>query len=313
MYTIKKGQWICFAMFFAISTISPAQQVQDYNLYSQNLYLINSAFAGYQQSAAAFFHTRTAHRGLDSSPRNYTVGASAPIEAYNIGLGGKFNIDQRGIFQTFSAEFAVAYKLAYKYKHIFSFGMDMGFVNRSINLDALNDRVNKDDPALTSDYFNSTRFKSGVGASYVSPTAEVGLALPMLVESGEEINTHVVAYGGYKFTKVDNWLFKPSLYFRTILDGTYQGDVNFLAEWKKTVWIQPGLRSNLTALLSTGFSFNYGSVGYSFNVYTGAYSKNMDFNWHELYLVLNLGGNSGKLAFVNSEKAGKQLQRRRRR
>jgi type IX secretion system PorP/SprF family membrane protein len=300
-----------FIALLFICTISQsyAQQPQDYNLYTKNLYLINPAFAGYTEGKSIFLHARSAFRGLENSPRLFTLGFSAPIERFSLGTGAKLNIDQRGIFQTFSADFALAYKLVYKYKHVFSFGMDIGFTNRSFNLNGLNSKVDLADPTLRTDYFNNTYFKSGVGISYISQNAEVGIAFPMLIESEQEINTNLNMYAGYKFAATDAILLKPSGYFRTIANGTLQGDVNFMAEWKKLVWIQPGLRSNLTLLFSAGFSFQYGSLGYSFNFYSGTY-KNIELNNQEFFLVLNLNGNNGKAAFTGDRKAGKQLQRK---
>ncbi|MFN0048863.1 MAG: PorP/SprF family type IX secretion system membrane protein [Cytophagales bacterium] len=298
-------------LFLLIVSQSNAQQVQDYNLYSKNLFLINPAFAGYSEGASIFLQARSAFRGVDNAPRNFTVGFSAPIERFSLGTGAKINIDQRGIFQTFSADIAAAYKLIYKYKHVFSFGMDIGFVNRSYNLNGLNGKVDMADPTLTSDYFNKTYFKSGVGVSYISPNAEVGIAFPMLIESEQEINTNLNAYAGYKFSASDAILLKPSGYFRTVANGSVQGDINFMAEWKKMIWVQPGFRSNMTFLLSAGFGFPYGSIGYSFNYYSGAY-KNVDLNAHEFFLVLNLGGNNGKAAFTGDRKAGQQLPKKKR-
>jgi len=304
-----KKIWSALLLILIISK-SFAQQVQDYNLYTKNLFLINPAFAGYTEGASIFLQARSAFRGIDNAPRNFTVGFSSPIERFSMGTGARINIDQRGIFQTFSADIAAAYKLVYKYKHVFSFGMDIGFVNRSFNLTGLNGNVDMSDITLSSDFFNKTYFKSAVGVSYVSPSAEAGIAFPMLIESEKEINQNVNVYAGYKFAAGNNFIIKPSGFFRTMADGTVQGDINLMAEWKKLIWVQPGFRSNTTLLLSTGFTLPYGSLGYSFNYYSGEY-RNLDLNTHEFSLVLNLNGSNDKAAFTGDRKAGQQLRRKR--
>lgn len=276
-------------VFLMVVTLAWGQQLPTYNMYSQNLYLINPAFAGYWQGTNAHVYAKSIYNGLPNTPRQIDVGVHQAIPALQAAFGGRLIYDERAAFQMFQLSATAAYKLSLSQTKLLTAALDLGFVNRSFNPQAVNEFTNGADPVIQSDYFNTTKFRFSAGVTYVSPQLELGFSMPQMIEGGERINPHMMGYAAGNFF-AGKFLLKPNTLVQYLPDGSVVADLNLLAEFAQTIWVQPGFRSNLTALLSLGFIFDKVQLGYSFSLYAGTYD-NYQGNAHEI--VLSLQANDG--------------------
>ena len=279
-------------LLLALGLSGRAQQMPTYNMYAQHQYLINPAFAGYWQGINGHLYVKSMFNGLPNTPRQLDAAVHGAMPELQAAFGLRMSMDERAAFQTFQVAATAAYKLQVTREQLFSVAIDAGFVNRAFDPLAVNEFTNGGDPVLVSNYYNQTNFRFAVGAAYIAPKWEAGLAMPQLIEGGEQLIPHLTGYLAGNFFTGD-LLLKPSAYVQYLPDGTVLGDVGLMAEYAQTLWLQPGFRTNKTVLLSAGFIFASAQVGYSFSLYAGEYDAYQG-DAHEVVisLLMNEGGRS---------------------
>ncbi|HAA23048.1 MAG TPA: hypothetical protein DCR93_35655 [Cytophagales bacterium] len=280
-----------------VSVTARAQQLPTYNMYAQNLFTINPAFAGYWQGTNGYLYAKSIFNGLPNTPQQLDLGVHQAIETMQAAFGGRLVIDERSAFQTFQLSATASYKLPVTREQLFSVALEAGFVNRSFNPLEINDFTDPNDPVLSSEYYNQTNFRFAAGVAYISPMMEIGVSMPQLIEGGERINPHINAFAAGNFF-TGEFLIKPSIFGQYLPDGSLVGDINVMAEYAQTLWIQPGFRTNMTVLLSAGFMFEKAQLGYSFSLYAGSYEYYQG-NAHELMLSFLINDGGRQRAFID--------------
>ncbi|HAA13965.1 MAG TPA: hypothetical protein DCE41_20670, partial [Cytophagales bacterium] len=182
-----------------VSVTARAQQLPTYNMYAQNLFTINPAFAGYWQGTNGYLYAKSIFNGLPNTPQQLDLGVHQAIETMQAAFGGRLVIDERSAFQTFQLSATASYKLPVTREQLFSVALEAGFVNRSFNPLEINDFTDPNDPVLSSEYYNQTNFRFAAGVAYISPMMEIGVSMPQLIEGGERINPHINAFAAGNF------------------------------------------------------------------------------------------------------------------
>ena len=276
-----------------------SQGIANYNLYMQNTLAINPAYAGSQDGFFNMLHFRNQMATVSDHPRSFSYYAHSPI-GDKTGMGGNVTVLKAGVFQTTSANLSASYKVFFSHDHKITFGLSGGMVKRSLDYDRLQN-ANLADPALQSENVNKVFYNFGFGAIYNWRNFELSASLPNLKqEESNELSSYFIGYANYKyFTKDLQWKFQPSILLKSIPVSPNLVDINFMAEWNKTIWVQAGYRSNNSLVYSAGINIEGLGVGYAYEMPTGVQSE-LSKGTHEVTFSLLLKNKKTKI--VQQEK-----------
>ena len=274
-----------------------AQQVSISNLHSINPYLINPAFTGYLTDISGYALVAMPLSFNGGEIRNYQAGFNKAIESKSIGLGGRLTFDQRDFFESISFLGSFAYRLAMNNNHVLSFGTDVGFINRTYDVDGLNAFVDLNDPTLSSDYYFQSNLLLGFGLAYYSSKVEAGVSMPSIVEGGESLNTTTIAYFGYRhFFNNNFWFVKPTVLYSYLPNRSGQLMLNVMVQKKGVFYGQLGVDNNQDVMVSMGVFFNEFLVSYIYRENIGA--ENLPFNsMNEIGILFQIG--NSRMRFSN--------------
>lgn len=292
---------ILVVMLLVTAGLSRAQQVTTSNFHSINPYVINPAFTGYLTDISGYALVGMPLSFNGGENRSYQAGFNQSIEKRAIGIGGKLHFDQRDFFESISFSGSFAYRLPINNNQVLSFGADIGFINRSYDIDGLNSFVDLNDPTLSSDYYFQSNLLLGFGLAYYSAKVEAGISVPSLVEGGESLNTTMNAYFGYRHYFNNNfWFVKPTVLFAYLPDRTSETLVNVMIEKKNGYFGQVGVSSNQDVILSLGVYFQQFLISYIFRENIG--SENLPFNaMNEVVIQFHFGRSRMRFSNIGNE------------
>ncbi|MEL6560281.1 MAG: PorP/SprF family type IX secretion system membrane protein [Bacteroidota bacterium] len=278
-----------------------AQQMSVSNLHSINPYLINPAFTGYLTDISGYATIGMPLSFKGGEIRNYQAGFNKAIESKSIGVGGKLVFDQRDFFESISFSGSFAYRMAINKNHVLSFGTDVGFVNRSYDVDGLNAFVDLDDPTLSSDYYFQSNLLLGFGLGYYSSKIEAGLSMPLVVEGGESLNTTTHAYFGYRhFFNNNFWFVKPTVLFTYLPDQPDELMLNVMVQKNGAFFGQLGASNNQDVMVSFGIYFNEFLVSYVYRENLG--NENLPFNaMNEIGIQFQVGRSRMRFSNIGNQ------------
>lgn len=276
----------CFIFLSLILTVE-AQQDPQYSQYMFNRTVINPAYIGSRDVAAAALLIKKEWVNVNGSPQTNNVSFSSPLKkAKNMALGGHVVQESIGPKKWISAYADYAYRVRLG-EGMLSFGIAAGAVAYDFN-PAQIDLYDKNEPALNNDAMNrALRFDAACGAYYYTRTFYAGLSAthltaPQLFESKGPDNRsnsfyalerHIFLTIGKGFRLNDNLVFNPSVMVKTVMGRNVNADLNLCFIMKQRFAAGVSVRSsyNLVALaqyyindrLRIGYSFDYGLKGIS--------------------------------------------------
>ena len=271
-------------IFFSFNTLK--SQDINYNLYVQNPFLYNPAYAINDNLISAYLNTRMQWMGFDGAPRVNSFGINGTLNS-NMGLGLTIYNSRQGIINNFNARINYAFQATMSENHYFRFGIGLGILNDRLLIDNAQN-VDITDPSLSTEYYNQTNFSAGAGILYRYKIIELQVIMPQLYER-KITNFYTI---GVIATNINvgksKWFLKPSVMLRSGRTSSLQFDANIMAMWDKTIWTQVGYRSNNSFIASLGFNIRGIGIGYAYqaNTATISYASN---GTHEIQLKLNLG------------------------
>jgi len=289
---------------FAASFLLQAQQLTNFNLYSQNKYTLNPANAGDQEHCLLFFNNRSQWVSIDGAPQTTMVGVHGPVSD-KIGLGVYFYSDQTDVLKRNSFALSYSYKIELATDHFLSFGVSAGAIDQHIDYDQVV-VDNPNDNLLLSSIGDGYCFDAGVGIRYNWKDFEFGFAIPQLFETSIR---HQSNYGNYFFSLERHYLLfasydfyvekynlklTPISYFRSAEVGPTQLDVGVIGEWNKLVWLGVSYRqggeydfsmNTSGIILSTGMKlYEKVDFAYSYEIYKNGFSSKSS-GTHEVSLA----------------------------
>ncbi len=276
------------SLFFQLSI--QGQDISGNTLYMQNLYGINPAYAGSGNGIFAALQSKSQYSGLEDAPRTYSFNLHAPLP-HKIGLGTQIISDERGAFDYKSGELSASYFVELSDKGLLHFGLSTGFIKNSIQTSkiAINQYVNSTDPTLSSDLFNETRFRFRTGFWYQYENLDISVSFPQLMVEGKKFHEHIISMASYRFnlSQNDEWMVKPSVLYQVLPLSPDQVEVNLMGQWKNTIWLQTGYRSNKSAIVSAGVNISGIRIGYGYET-ANQYLSNISRGSHEVLLAINV-------------------------
>jgi type IX secretion system PorP/SprF family membrane protein len=276
-----------------ITFVAKSQEIPNYNLYNQNLYLLSPAAIGVNGGINAFLGHKTQWTGMNNTPQN-TYFSIDGLLTNSMGMGMILSDQKMGIFDFFNANISYAYRIAFSNYQAISFGLNVNFVKNSINSSSLYDEELQD-PALMSNKFDQSLFYTGLAVEYRYKNFVANLSSPVIFSAQEKylFQTNFL-YLGYDFYFSNNiWRLQPSILLKYMTYSPFQADINILGDWKRTVWAQISYRTNKEMVFTTGVMVKNISIGYSYELGFKPISYISDGS-HEIVVFFNLPKNFSK-------------------
>jgi len=264
-----------------LSNLLDAQELKNYNLYNQNPFLYNPAYAINDDFLTAYTNSHIQWTSLDGAPRSYDLGATMSFFP-NMGAGFSVIRTQLGLFNNLYASLKYGYQLNFGSDQYLRMGASFGIANYGV-LSQNAQYVDLTDENLTSEYYNKTVFSSGVGFAYKYKDINAQVIIPQLFENNS-MNLYTIGIFDYNYQLNDDFDLKPSVVVRGAAETPVQIDGNIAAKWKNSVWTQIGYRSSNSLVASVGVDINNYSVGYAYQADMNPI-RSSSYGSHEIQLV----------------------------
>ena len=257
---------LIISVFIALISTSFSQVAPKYNLYNQNLYLLNPAAIGVNGGINASVGHKTQWVGINNAPQSTYITIDGLLTK-SMGVGFIANTQSMGALNMTNIGVNYAYRIGLSSSQAISFGISAYFLQNSIKKDNLNSEELLD-PALGSNNFNESLFYNGLGIEYRYKGLSVDLSVPLFYSLQEnkffQSNYLYLAYD-FKFGG-DIWKLQPSTLLKYYPSSPFQADVNLLADWNSLVWSQVSYRTNNEMLFAVGVFVKYVGIGYAYEL-----------------------------------------------
>ena len=276
------------------------QQDPLYSQYLNTPIVLNPAYTGINDVFSASAGYRSQWNGLEGSPTTISMTAHSSFLDNKLGGGLVIIRDEVGITVNTQINLAGSYKIEFG-DNIFSFGMQFGVNSFKDNNGDLLVRDPNDALFTGSQSFTKTNF--GAGAVLKGSNYFVGLSVPRLMNSKDEVNNvstelysrHYYLGLGYVFVLNTSLSLKTSALIKAVADSPasidFSSSLLFLDKYSAGLMTRNintfGLI--LGARLNDNLKFNY-----TFELPTNK-SVGTSFSTHEIGLILDLDLFSGQM------------------
>jgi type IX secretion system PorP/SprF family membrane protein len=228
-----------------IGFTSRAQQLGLYNLYNQNIYLINPAAAGLNGCFNGFLNHRTQWNSIDNGPKLNGVTLNGRF-ANTHGIGANLQFSDIGLLSQFSGKLTYAYHLQTGRNSYLHAGISMGMNHQNFNTDDVIATDYTDDLLLQGQ--SAWGFANDVGLMFTTPRVRLGITVPQSFNVGQEINTgtgeNVNAYAAYDLISSYQWKLESSILYRNSSEQDDQIDIGAKLMWKNIIGLGAIYRTN---------------------------------------------------------------------
>ncbi len=254
------------------------------NLYTENKYYLNPAFAGLLVKPSFFLSYRKVASGISGTPESISFGGSALIYR-NMSLGTRLFKQSEGLFNTFIGFADYSYFLKLNNNQNIRLGVSAGLNSNKINYSD----IIADNPSavidVASSSFEGTYFESSAGIAYQWKDLEVGFAVPKLFSSrnnfGLSVNSFILYIYRIASKEID---LRPSVFVNYNNSAPNLYDINLQAFWRQKMWIGVGYRNRPSIILSAGVYLGNFGIGYASELGLEKYA-NMFNQIHEVTLL----------------------------
>lgn len=292
---MKKSLLIAFCYLLSLVKVS-AQDDPLFTQYIINPMSINPAYVGTNDMFHATMLTRLQWLGAVQdfgAPNTSLVSASMPLASQNVAFGINALRDNFAFNSVTELDAIMAYR-AYSGNQKLSFGITVGFVNRSLDFSKLNIFDTGDSAFIA----QQTGFKPtfGFGAYYKTDTKYIGFSIPRLTDAsigvgnGEAFKRQAYLTAGMildhpRFTFLR---MRPSVLLKYVENGRFTMDIAGTLIIRDAIFLGVSTRNynsvNLFSQLQISRSFR---VGYSLDLATNNILTN-SYGTHEISLVFGL-------------------------
>ncbi|MBL4704545.1 MAG: type IX secretion system membrane protein PorP/SprF, partial [Flavobacteriales bacterium] len=253
-----------------------SQQLELTNLYSQNLFVVNPAFAGDHGYAVAHMFHRQQWSGVSGAPASSLFTVHSPLGEKNA-IGGQVSADRAGLLQRFSASGTYVYNVKINDEHKLGFGLALGFYQNSINYSNIRIFDETDDLILNGGAITGSTFNADFGIRYSFKGLNFGISTPQIAETKTNYNLindeegrfdlvrHYTMNASYKYDINDDFTVVLLVFARYALGTPISFDATASVRWKEKVWLGGGYRAQAGIMAFMGARIaNYLSAAYSY-------------------------------------------------
>jgi type IX secretion system PorP/SprF family membrane protein len=260
-----------------------AQQEPQFTQYMFNRVSINPASAGVSGAVCLSGIYRNQWIGYKDSvggntinPRTYGISFDMPVYAIKSGVGLTFQYGMLGAEKNIDVKLNYAYHRVFQKKHMLSFGLSFGLLNKSIDYSKLT--PSEYDPLLENDTVlkNGTLTDIGFGIHYqIFRKFYAGISVTNLLGSSAEIGApeftlarHYYVFSGYDFEftsrRKDHFVLTPGFLLRATT-GAVKIDLNAILTYNDFIWGGIVYRVENAIGVIAGINYNGLRLGISYD------------------------------------------------
>jgi type IX secretion system PorP/SprF family membrane protein len=294
-----------------IAATGYTQQFPVTTQYLFNPYALSPSMAGVTGYSELFMNYRTDLTGIEGHPRTFRFNGFGNIYKYQMWLGGDMYMDNTDIFSKFKASLSYTYKLKVQNEQFIFFGVWGSFYQNAVNY-ANAVGVDPNDPLFqNSSKITAAKFNAGFGINYNWKRFNVGLSIPTLFTSRQEVeNSQGVTFNQKQeflfhisniFSLARQWDIQAYGVFRKTTNDPVNFEISAMLIYLKRFWsgllFRKGgaLGINLGGNLIKGMVFNY-----SYEIPVGGINARSGGS-HEITLGWRIGIKSNKYFEYNRE------------
>ena len=264
-----------------------SQTILSGNLYQENPYFLNPAYAGYREILSVSLDYRQTANTVKGAPVLIAAAIDMPV-LRGMSLGTRFFKQSEGLFNNLSFFLDYSYRFRLNSDQTLSFGMATGLKSNQINYS----EIVADDPSaiidIASKNFEGVFFQGAAGITYNRKLLEIAFSVPQLFETKKSINPDYFSMVSYKFIlNKKNLTLKPSVLLKYKSNTPLTFNTSLNAYWKDFFCIGAGYINRPALVFLTGFNFRKFSISYATEM--GLQKNNSAFTQlHEISITYSL-------------------------
>ena len=236
---------------------SRAQYDAMFTQYMHNEMFINPAYTGSKEALSVTLLDRQQWMGLAGRPITRTLSVNGPLFNDKMGLGISLMNDQLGVIKRNLVYLSYAYRIKTSKKGTLAFGLMGGLHFQNVNLSDVT-TIDPGDPAFMADINNLATPNVGFGMYYYTGSFFTGLSIPRMIDDGlvmsssGDVLKHLVVRPekfhyyftvGNAFTITPDFMLKPQVMLKAVLNSPVQMDLNLSALFFNRFWLGTSYRS----------------------------------------------------------------------
>lgn len=292
---------LILSLILGASQLGRAQQLSQFSQYMFNLYSINPAYAGVEDSWKVVFNNRYQWVGITDHPRTFNLSVYGPNKKKNMGFGGYVYTDVVGPTRRIGGQLSYSYHVKFSEKVRMSFSLSAGMIQYLLDGDKVN-VMDPDDRFFSNGLLSQTRPDMKFGTWLYGENWYFGASLPQILQLSiyfydidkggmAQLEDHYYFNGGYHWQIAPDWKLNFDALVKLAFPTPVKFDVNATAHFKNIVWLGAGYRYQDAVIFNVGFNIkNYLMFGYSYD-YPITNIRSASSGTHEAYVAIQFGSN----------------------
>ncbi len=229
---------ILVVSFLCIASNATGQQTRLSNLYTQNKYSFNPAYAGFGGCTEVYFSHMNQWTKLEGAPLTNYLSANTRI-GKSLGLGANVLLDQIGMYQNMSASGSIAYGFNFAKFHTIRFGLSAGYFQTRLDPTGAIAFDNAD-VIVNGGIQSSSALSTDAGILYKFKRFQISFASQQLFETRSNFNysqldgyglkRHFTGFTSYEFLLNKRLSLTPSILYKSISNNhqlDFNADLNY--------------------------------------------------------------------------------------
>lgn len=229
---------ILVVSFLCIASNAIGQQTRLSNLYTQNKYSFNPAYAGFGGCTEVYFSHMNQWTKLEGAPLTNYLSANTRI-GKSLGLGANVLLDQIGMYQNMSASGSVAYGFNFAKFHTIRLGLSAGYFQTRLDPTGAIAFDNAD-VIVNGGIQSSSALSTDAGILYKFKRFQISFASQQLFETRSNFNysqldgyglkRHFTGFTSYEFLLNKRLSLTPSVLYKSISNNhqlDFNADLNY--------------------------------------------------------------------------------------
>ena len=304
---------ILILLCILFTLISKSQQLPLFSQYSENMFLINPAYAGAEGPFSVTVVSELQWIGIPEAPNTQTLSCQGRVPGNTIstdqkgrhknvkkighvGLGGYIYNDQNALIGKTGFQFTYAYYLFLRGNTQLSFGLGLTGYQFRLDRNAINSAVNLDDAVIEVSNVKSSFVLDGdFGVFLTNQKYFTGLSVLQFTQSAvkagnNSLNNYELYRNynlimGYNYNINHDYTLVPSMLLRTTADVNYMlVDLTCKLVFMESVWGGMAYRTNNDFIVMIGFKYNNLYCTYAFDWPNNPIAQH-SFGSHELTIT----------------------------
>lgn len=239
-----------------------AQLYTAHNLYPENMFIYNPAYAGSAGRFVGFVDYKHHLTAITDAPKTGLFGIQMPVGGA-MGVGAVLKTERIGLIETNVLRFDYAYRTRLMKNQSIAFGLNGGIMTRNLNVDKLI-VLDDTDPTLAPDYFKKSVFFFGGGIDYRAKNLDISASLPVIYRSGNNLYFSSQLYSAYGIVLGNDWYVKPAftaIFSQAKPEGWH---AHFSFGYGQFFWMRATYKASRSVVGAVGLAFGKMGIAYAY-------------------------------------------------